>query len=279
MTRSTFCYVVVDPPGSEIYADLSIISSNALRKLHPDAQIIWLSCKGADEFNAQLREELSRLEIEVRCIFRDKRYPFLTSRYIKTQIRQLVDGDFLFLDADTLPISNIDHLFATEADIALAWDVDGEPWSGQLSRWTNQSTYRELGWRHHDEGYFNSGVALFKDTCKAHEVGKLWHRSWYEARIKCGRLQDQPSLNYVLSCAAPTIEVLPGAYNAIIGKPEEGWLDGARIMHFCCSNYDGLPQEHMVLRKLLDVWRRDGRFDVDTFLQCVETESPFLVPS
>lgn len=276
MPNSTFCYVVVDAPDKDNYASLSILSSIATRRLHPEANIIWLTCKTAGEYNDYLRREINKQGIEVRRIFKDMHEPFVTSRHIKTQMRQLVNGDFMYLDADTLPIRNVDHLFSTDADVALAWDVDGEPWSERLVRWTRQTTYRKLGWQHHAEGYFNGGVVLFKDTDKAHEVGTLWHLLWLETRIRFGQLLDQPSLNCALNRVAPSINVLPGAYNAIIGTPDEGWHDGARIMHFCCSNYDNLPAEHMVMRKMFDNWKATGKFDEETFEHCVETESPFV---
>ena len=101
---------------------------------------------------------------------------FYNSRWIKTRIREFIDGNFLYLDTDTLvakPLSDIDHV---DADIAAVIDGNGQ------SLFVDRGERRKLdaaGLHDIADGpYYNGGVFYVRDTPAAHAFFSLWHSNW-----------------------------------------------------------------------------------------------------
>ena len=111
------------------------------------------------------------------------------SRYLKTRLRQIVKGDFLFLDCDTLVCDHLDDIDKTEADIAMvANEHDGRLISVNYDR-CRQAGFNQI----ENEIYFNSGVIYSKDNKEARDLFEKWHSLWIES-VKKGIFQDQPAL-------------------------------------------------------------------------------------
>ena len=85
------------------------------------------------------------------------------SRYLKTRMRQLVDGDFVFIDADALPLHPFDETCDHDAPLAAALDRNRESPEPTFPRWVIPH-YKQLGWDYPFSTYFNSGVMFMRDT-------------------------------------------------------------------------------------------------------------------
>lgn len=120
------------------------------------------------------------------------------SRYIKTSARQYVDGDYLFVDTDTLICQNIDSFIDFSAELSFVEDSHlplAERESMDLIKIKN--TFSELGYGFPiEKEYYNSGVYWVKDTKETKVFFENWHQEWKNCCEK-GVPIDQPSLNYV----------------------------------------------------------------------------------
>src|SRR5690242_498527 len=94
------CYVQASTED-DLYAAMACISATFVRRLYPDAHI-HLVC---DEVTAPaLRDRRAKvLDLASEVTVVDTGMPGLIkrSRFVKTSLRQVVRGDFIFLDVDT----------------------------------------------------------------------------------------------------------------------------------------------------------------------------------
>ncbi len=141
-----------------------------------------------------------------------------------------LDGDFLFLDVDTLVIRPIDAIWETSADLAAVSDGNrplGVPTHCPPGR---QTECEQLGWDWPPPRYLNAGVMYWRDTPAARCFGEQWHqrrrRGWAH-----GYLNDQVPLNTALAADEDlAVQVLHDRYNAQI-QTELNAIGGAAILH------------------------------------------------
>ena len=157
-----------------------------------------------------------------------------SSRYLKTNLRKFIKGDYLFIDCDTIicqPLSGIDD---TKASIAMVSDLNGN-----LSLTDKLIIKRcEDGGMGNLEGmpYFNSGVIYAKDTPEVHHFYEEWHKNW-KLSAENGVTFDQPALCKTNADNGLIIKELPGVWNCQF-KYTQGYkyLSDAYIMHYFNPN-------------------------------------------
>ena len=139
--------------------------------------------------------------------------PTFRNRFVKTRLRLLVSGPFLFLDSDTVVRKPLTPLFNLEADIAAAPNHSSDTLAEQI--WSeDQANLYAMGWQVR-EPYVNGGVIWYADTPGSHRFAETWHRNWL-LNVKCtGRHRDQTALNYSLTTTPDLIlNVLPFVWHA-----------------------------------------------------------------
>lgn len=118
------------------------------------------------------------------------------SRYLKTNLRTFVKGDFIFLDCDTVVCTDFSNLQLTNSVgmvLDLHRDVSEMPfWKDTLKE---KAELRELDYSAL-KCYFNSGVMLVKDNEDAHQFFTKWFECWEHTR-RPQLHQDQFAMNYV----------------------------------------------------------------------------------
>src|SRR5262249_55982618 len=135
------------------------------------------------------------------------------NRYIKTQLRNLVTGRFLFLDSDTLIRRNVLELFSLHTDIAVAPNHSINAYEMQIWQ-EDRDALASTGWTTRTDVYVNGGVMFYGDTVGAKRFANDWHRKWLMSYNSTGRHRDQPALNAAIFHALPTLTLLPHRYNA-----------------------------------------------------------------
>jgi hypothetical protein len=153
----------------------------------------------------------------------------LRSRCLKTGMRGVVEGAFLFLDADTVIRKPLRPWWPDGTDVAAGSNYSRDSLEEQLSG--DESAYlAAMGWPT-PACYLNSGVIYFADSPRAHAVGRLWQECWTSGMHSTGQHVDQPSFNHaVRACAAETC-LLPHGWNAQINRSPRAALD-ATIWHY-----------------------------------------------
>ena len=152
------------------------------------------------------------------------------SRFLKTNLRSIVKGDFLYMDTDTLiarPLSDIDDV---EADVAAV--ISGNGQAGFVNRMDRY--YVKLAGLDEFKGpYFNGGVFLCRDTEASHAFFKAWHSRWLRQVNGGGPCIDQPALFKTNLEAGRIIRELPGEWNVQTAWDESACIfSKARIIHY-----------------------------------------------
>ena len=252
------CYCLASS-GKDWYPEMTYISASCVRRLDRDARITILM--DANTYNTPRREpfdvrcladHLVRVEIELDG-------PEQRSRFLKTSMRQLVDGPFLFLDSDTLPIRPFREIFDNTASMSAALDRNNDNPEPHFPESAGR-LFLEAGWTSPLPNYYNSGVIHFSDQEEARALGVEWHRRWRILYERFREHRDQPALNSAIHALNIHPRVFPIQYNAMVGVATR-FAHKAKIFHFYTSS--GKPHEgnlldhlvkHMFSRREID-WR------------------------
>ena len=221
--------------SSDYYLEQALISVYSLRKHNPEA-IVELVVDNATaatlvEKRSKIKEYVtSIIEINVPREYDKKR----RSRFLKTNLRQLVKRDYLFIDCDTVICGKLDEIDAFDGDLAAVSDINGP-----LSLVNRDGIKRceAIGF-HGLEGqpYFNSGLMLVRDTPLTHHFYEQWYTNWKKSVSK-GVTFDQPALCQTNVELGKPIKELPGIWNCQF-KYRQGYayLKDALIMHYFNPN-------------------------------------------
>ena len=154
------------------------------------------------------------------------------SRLMKTRLREIVFGDFLYLDCDTMVIQSLAEIDQESADIAAVLDghclFKHHPMRDYFLKQNAGLQYE------HDKitQYFNGGVMYAKDSEAAHVFYKQWHSN-YLLSVSKGIFIDEPALSKSnLDPCCVKIEELNGSWNCQI-RFGALYLANAKVLHFC----------------------------------------------
>ena len=199
------------------------------------------------------------------------------NRFVKTSLRRVISGPFLFLDSDILVRGDLSPIFETDADIAGARNHSRELFKEQIGV-IDQEILDAMNWQVSDKVYINGGVIFYNDTQEAKQFAESWQKKWLQVYNIHKRYRDQPALNASLFDTHLKVHILDNKYNAQI-EPSVKVAWDAKIWHYYFSGESNLfTQYEFVLSKkefqnnpnLAEVrqmikrkhpWRRDYFFD------------------
>lgn len=154
------------------------------------------------------------------------------SRQIKTTIRNVIEGAYLFIDTDTVickPLNGVDSL---TCDVAAVPDGHVLLKDYPFYKNTIGDVRYVFGADASESKYwFNSGVMYVADTPKAHELYRQWNKNWTHSCFEKAHSQDQPALLMTNMEMGYPIEELLGTYNAQVAMSIKYFAD-AKIVHF-----------------------------------------------
>lgn len=232
--KTKLVYVLTCAPEAT-YIEQALMAVWSARYHNPDAHIMLLT---DDKTSAILHAGGPRGEIlqyiteEVVTSFDDDKPMHYRSRWLKTRVRELVDGDLLFVDCDTIcqcPLFEIDQC---PSEIAMVPDehmrVAEYPQSlkDYMAGNAKRLGYDVLA----EEWYFNSGVIYAKDSDNAHALWSKWHECWAEGE-KAGVGIDQAALGRANLQMGHIIQRLDDVWNTLIYMSPIFAKDG-KILHF-----------------------------------------------
>lgn len=135
------------------------------------------------------------------------------NRFIKTKLRKIINGTFLFLDSDIVVRGDLSPLFMLDTDIAGARNHSLEKYADQIYK-TDAASIKALGWSVRPDVYINGGVILYKDTEAANQFANEWHRRWLHCFKIRHNHRDQPALNAALQATKVRLHQIPDQFNA-----------------------------------------------------------------
>jgi hypothetical protein len=253
----TICFVLA-AKDLGLYADMGAVAVLAVRRLHPQARTVLVTdeptARAIDHGNHALGNIVS--EIIVQPTGTDD--PIVSSRHLRTVLRQLVKGDYLYLDNDAIAVRPLDRGWPKVGDLALARDRN-ERGITPTALPIIEKLRAKLGWEFQPDHYLNAGVIFVRDSPAAHAFYTEWHRRWQQT-LSLGIWQDQISFNSMVAAGFATVAILPDRDNW--ATQSTAMLRGrARIFHFFASVHGEVIPADTLLGHLIARFQRDGDLD------------------
>lgn len=222
---------VLTASEEDTYYESALISIFSAKYAMPNSRISLLIDDKTDLILENKGSQLTQLVSEKVVVkFEGSISQEVRSRLLKTNMRNHVRGNFLYVDCDTLIADSLDDIDNIDASVASVLDghttLDNHPVI-DIFRMQNKSfeyPFNEV------EKYFNSGVIFSKDCNEAMDFFATWHDN-YKTGLKKGIIQDQPSFsktNYDLNLV---IKELSGEWNCQIRLGAK-YLKSLKILHF-----------------------------------------------
>lgn len=206
------------------------VSLYSLRQFHPEAMVKVLVDEPTKVY-MQRFPKLCSMVTEIVVVPVPENYNAKQrSRVIKTTVRNVITGAYLFIDTDTVickPLSDVDSL---ACDIAAV--PDGHlplseclfPPTDGVNKMFNTNVSDSKYW-------FNSGVMYVADNDRTRQFYKRWHENWAFSCFEKGNSQDQPALLATDKEFGYMIQRLPDIYNVQVAMSLKYFADAA-ILHW-----------------------------------------------
>lgn len=230
------CYVLTDDEKRK-YTKQLLISIRSVKKHMPDIPVKILtdndtySMLDQNLFRA-LGRNISLLPIPTP----DNYSKVLTSRYLKTNLRSFIKGDFLYIDTDTVICKPFPEVISSKS-LAFVEDRNHSLLDCKYAQDCLTNKYMNGNYPYDIRRYsafYNGGVIWSKDD----EVSKAFFHDWNKEWASNGPKkmhQDQPSLNYIIASSySDLVETLPKEWNFAIGTYPSiiHQLESAYIIHY-----------------------------------------------
>lgn len=167
------------------------------------------------------------------------------SRYLKLKLRELVSGDFLYIDSDTVVTADLSEIDMFGFHLGLVYDQHENPRPMPLDFKEFKNVYGvNLG---QDAHYYNGGLIYAKDDDSAKMFFDRWYDNWLLADDKFD-FRDQPPLAKTVIDMNNPVSSLSGIYNC---QPLSGirYLYAAKIIHFFNNPWVMPTRVHPLLLK------------------------------
>ena len=278
MDQPQFCYVLTTT-GRDVFGDMTYASVQFLRYAHPEAQIICLcdaqSHRALESMRHPLLEAVDRAE------------PVVTpdgsaghrNRFIKTQMRQIVQGDFVYFDSDTVVVDRVDEMFACPAPMAGIPNFSGTGDPSEICA-KERDVFAIMGWPLPRRPFINGGVLLLRDCEPTHNFARLWHDKW-RAWSSRGRHADQQSLNSALAESGIDYAVLGNRFNGQVNQRPSLCLEPIAVWHYYSSQngVPGLVIPRTILHEAIARFRAKGRLTPDMIREMRQWPYPWYTPT
>lgn len=236
---------------SDYYYEQTLLSACSLRFYNPDATIIVVADHLTYSSLEASRSGLDKYVNQIICVQAPEDFSKMQrSRYLKTNLRSFVDGDYLFIDSDTIICDSLGGIDSFKCEMGAVADInDSLP---LLHDQTVIARCEAAGFNNLEgQPYFNSGVMFVKDTPNTHLFYKEWFENWKSSVAK-GIAYDQPALCQTNVQLGKPIQELPGVWNCQFKMGGYPYLRDAKIMHYYSNNGESQlsPQLEMLFSKI-----------------------------
>lgn len=229
--RTKLVYVLTCAPEAT-YIEQALISIWSARYHNPDAHIVLLIDDKTKELLVGKRAEVLEYVTEIKVVVAPSEYSVMqVSRWLKTNVRSFIEGDFLFIDCDTVIVQSLSEIDKMDCEIGAVLDSHRT-----VSKFNSKEQFNiikwaeQCGWNFSNvEEYFSSGVLYVKDT----DIVRLFYKKWceyYNLSASVGVFYDQISLEQTKQ-DYPIIRYIADVWNTIMFiRPK--FVEQAKIIHF-----------------------------------------------
>lgn len=252
--KTKLVYVYVGNDG-DYYYDMLMMSLYSFRIYHPndEVQVVmdedtfkWLQKK-----NAVLLSDVTPIVVHV-----PEEYSIMQrSRYLKTKLRQIVSGDFMYIDGDTIICSSLEELDFMDDDLSMVLNLHRK--DDFLCR-KNLELCKAAGMdTSSPRPYYNGGVAFVKDVPACYDFYNHWHLLWKKS-LTNGVPQDQPALCQTNFDLGFPVNEMWGGWNCQVGYGGDiNLIRKAKIIHYFSANSWGVMKT-VLMKRIHQGGRVDG---------------------
>lgn len=225
--KTKIVYVLVSDETDYFY-EMVLLSLYSFRLYHPKDTVESVMDEATYERlvdkNATILNDVTPIVVSIPSEYSQMQ----RSRYLKTQLRQIVKGDFLYLDCDTLVCDSLEEIDYTVADVAMASDLTRKRFPISCSERFKQAGFNGL----EDEPYYNSGVFFSRENDIACEFFDKWHCLWKES-VSRGVSQDQPALCQANVYSSYIVKELDVMWNSQLFFVEDvEHMNSTKVFHY-----------------------------------------------
>jgi hypothetical protein len=225
-------YVLTCAPEKH-YIEQALIAVFSARYWNPDIHIVLVVDDLTNQLlNGKRAQILDYVSEKIIVPFEEiSRSPMYRSRWIKTSVRQMVEGDFLFVDCDTIVCKSLADIDTFDCKVGAVWEshLPVEEYCDGLRKKALASNARIGVDLDEEKEYFSSGVLWVKDVPDAYRLYELWHQYWLESEA-LGLPIDQPALAKANRECGYLIRRIPDTYNCILFTRND-FVEKAHILH------------------------------------------------
>ncbi|MCD8117249.1 MAG: hypothetical protein LUE21_09100 [Oscillospiraceae bacterium] len=236
--KTKIVYVVVST-DDDIYLEQTWASAYSLRLYTPQAHIIILTDEETNEniMNSERKGILSVVDEIITVKIEGAYNNMEKSRWLKTNMRALISGDFLFIDSDTVICGDLSEADDFDCSVGVTYDynspIDKIPNTAATD--VRKRVRKIFGQQIKEEtNYYNSGVMYVKDDSTAREFFRQWHKNWEISRAK-GTPTDQTALVKTCDDLGDLYDI-GGIWNCQVLYTIKYFYD-AKILHFFHTSY------------------------------------------
>jgi hypothetical protein len=199
---------------------------------------------------------------------------------LKTSIAEHVNGDFLFIDSDTIITTSLEEIDSFDFDIGAVTDHH-MPTLKKLKSYTQSQMIKSLAsmtkWKiNMNMSYFNSGVICVKYNYRTKQFFKDWNKYWHFGMSK-GINMDQPALYLANLLNNNIVCELDGVWNCQISIGLN-YLKEGKILHYLGmqNQYYNIMFEFMDADLYLDI-KKNGDI-TDKAMRIVKNPLNYITP-
>lgn len=243
--KTKLVYVYVGNDG-DYYYDMLILSLYSFRVYHPHDEVLVVMDEETFEWLERKKSKLLS-EVTPTVIHVPEEYSIMQrSRYLKTTLRQIIKGDFLYIDGDTIICASLDDLDSLNSNLSMVLNCHKK--DDFLNKITANRCRASGIVTHEMRPYYNGGVAYVKDSPISYQFYEHWHQLWLRS-LANGVPQDQPALCQTDYDMGFLIKEMRGEYNCQVAYGGVfSLICKAKIIHYFAANSWGVMKTILMKR-------------------------------
>lgn len=250
-----FVYVLVST-SNDFYVEQAFLSILSLRKHNPDAYVELVTEEETKISLIGLRGRILETLNEMHVVYTPKELnKKCKSRYLKTSIRKIIKGDFLYIDCDTVIRANLQSLNNFDCDIAASYDRND---NGDTNEYMSEKFHKIGDIELKKYVFYNAGILLVKDTYKSKKFFDDWQAIWLDNFENFNIEIDQVSFLRANLNNDNLIKELPGVFNCQLSFSNSiNYLMNSKILHYI-ADFKSLKEFPFENKELLSMVRKKG---------------------
>lgn len=225
-----YLFVLTSSP-KDFFCEQTLVAIASLRVHNPGAFVTLLTDDKTAATLVGSRAALKECVDEFKELKLDEKFtPMLRSRYLKTVMRNVIDGDFLYMDSDIAVVGDLSIPNEWYGNIYAVLDFHTNLHKA-INRKKVLGNAKKLGFSPilNDE-IFNGGVMFASDTLEVRKFFEKWHELWLYCVSK-NFYYDMASLAQTDFTFGYTIKKMPGEWNCQLAYGKE-FLPNGKVLHF-----------------------------------------------